>query len=122
MRMNRTDELLQKADRVLAEYDSDRYHQVMADPSVIHRGKYPIGEYWVIIAGGRHFNNCKLLRDKCLYYLKEEMKIHMVIIVSGHATGADTFGERFAEEYNLPCELHPADWSCHGRAAGPYYY
>ncbi len=47
------------------------------------------------------------------------MKTHNVIIVSGHASGADSLGEKFAADHNLQCELHPADWERHGRAAGP---
>lgn len=76
-------------------------------------------DYKVIIAGGRTFNDYELVKEKCEIHLMEKMKTHNVIIVSGHASGADSLGERFAEEYHLPCELHPADWSRHGRAAGP---
>ena len=43
----------------------------------------------------------------------------MSINVSGHASGADSLGEKFAADHNLQCELHPADWERHGRAAGP---
>ena len=46
------------------------------------------------------------------------MKTHRVIIVSGHARGADSLGERFAHEFNLPFELHPANWRLLGKAAG----
>lgn len=76
-------------------------------------------EYRVIIAGGRTFDDYALVKEKCELYLSEKLKTHRVIIVSGHASGADALGERFADEYNLPCELHPADWNRHGRAAGP---
>ena len=75
--------------------------------------------YRVIIAGCRDFDNYELLKEKCEYYLQNKMQTHNVIIVSGHASGADTLGERFAAEHNLLCELHPADWDKHGRAAGP---
>ena len=47
------------------------------------------------------------------------MQTHEVIIVSGHAKGADTLGEKYAQERGLNIELHPADWQRHGRAAGP---
>lgn len=47
------------------------------------------------------------------------MQTHNVIIVSGHASGADSLGEKFAADHNLQCELHPADWERHGKAAGP---
>ena len=47
------------------------------------------------------------------------LQTHNVIIVSGHAPGADAMGERFAKEHVLPCEIHPADWAKYGRSAGP---
>ena len=39
--------------------------------------------------------------------------------MSGHASGADSLGEKFAADHNLQCELYPADWDKHGKAAGP---
>jgi len=38
--------------------------------------------------------------------------------VSGAAKGADTLGERYAEEKGYTCKQFPADWGAHGRAAG----
>lgn len=43
---------------------------------------------------------------------------HDVIIMSGHAKGADMLGERFAEEHGLKLEVYPADWKAHYRSAG----
>lgn len=76
-------------------------------------------DYRVIIAGCRNFYNYVTLKDRCEYYLQNKMQTHNVIIVSGHASGADTLGEKFAVDHNLQCELHPADWEKHGKAAGP---
>lgn len=75
--------------------------------------------YRVIIAGGRDFMDYELVREKANHYLQNKLQTHSVIIVSGHASGADTMGERYAQEKGLPCELHPADWKTHGKAAGP---
>lgn len=50
--------------------------------------------------------------------LQEKMRTHRVIIVSGHAHGADTMGERFAKEQGLTVEFHPAKWRALGKAAG----
>ena len=75
-------------------------------------------DYRVIIAGSRSFNNYALLREHCLSVLQEKMKTHRVIIVSGHARGADSLGERFANELGFPFELHPAKWRLLGKAAG----
>lgn len=76
-------------------------------------------DYKVIIAGGRHFQDYEILKEKADYYLQSKLSTHNVIIVSGHASGADSLGERYAEERGLKVELHPADWNKHGRAAGP---
>ena len=76
-------------------------------------------DYRVIIAGCRDFYNYVTLKERCEYYLQNKMKTHNVIIVSGHAPGADSLGEKFAADHNLKCELYPADWERHGRAAGP---
>ena len=49
-----------------------------------------MGKYKVIIAGCRDFSNYALLAEKCDYYLHDKIQTHEVIIVSGHAKGADT--------------------------------
>lgn len=76
-------------------------------------------DYRVIIAGCRDFCDYDTLKERCEYYLQNKMKTHNVIIVSGHASGADSLGEKFATDHNLQCELYPADWKRHGKAAGP---
>jgi len=39
-------------------------------------------------------------------------------VISGHARGADEYGERLAKFWNIPLEIYPADWETHGKAAG----
>lgn len=78
-----------------------------------------MNEYKAIIAGGRHFDDYNLVKERCDFFLSEKMKSHQVIIISGHASGADSLGERYASEHGLETELHPADWKAHGKAAGP---
>jgi len=68
----------------------------------------------VIVAGGRDFTNYALV--------EEAIKIsgfEISQIVSGKAKGIDTLGEVWALANNVPVEAFPADWSQHGRAAGP---
>lgn len=76
-------------------------------------------DYRVIIAGCRDFNNYVLLKERCDYFLQRKLMECDVIIVSGHAPGADALGERYAQEMGLQIELYPADWDQYGRAAGP---
>lgn len=61
----------------------------------------------VIIAGSRNFNDYKLLKKKCNKILKKQKK---VVIISGHAEGADKLGERYAEEKGYRCNTFPAPW------------
>ena len=73
----------------------------------------------VIIAGSRNFNDY----DKMLKAL-DDLGIHLINIidkieiVSGHARGADSLGERFAKDYKYPLKIFPADWDKYGKAAG----
>lgn len=74
----------------------------------------------VIIAGSRQFNDYKLMLNTL-----DELGVHLintidpVEIISGHATGADTLGEKFAKAYGYPLKIFPADWNKYGKAAGP---
>ena len=77
-----------------------------------------ISKYRVIVAGCRDFTDYELLKEKCNFYLQDK-KPENVIIVSGHASGADALGERYAQERGFGLETFSADWKAHGRAAGP---
>lgn len=72
----------------------------------------------VIIAGSRGFSNYKLLKEKCNQYLREKRKDYNIIIVSGHARGADLLGEKYAQDEGFPLEIYPADWKKFGKSAG----
>lgn len=82
-------------------------------------------KFRIIIAGSREFSteeNYRLMResmDVIIVKLKlsdEEKK--ELTIVSGCAKGADTLGERYAEECGYQCTRFPADWEKYGNAAG----
>lgn len=77
-----------------------------------------ISKYKVIIAGCRDFADYELLKEKCDFYLQNK-KPENIVIVSGHASGADALGERYAQERGYELEAFPADWKANGRAAGP---
>jgi len=40
-------------------------------------------------------------------------------VVSGRATGVDRVGEIWASHRGIPIKFFPAEWSKHGKAAGP---
>ena len=77
----------------------------------------------IIIAGGRDFKDYDVLKQSCIKILKE---LHnesaffkqSLEIVSGTASGADKFGEVFAETYKLKLSRFPAKWDVHGKSAG----
>ena len=60
----------------------------------------------VIIAGGRTFDRYDIVQRVLNATFKEPF-----IVVSGCANGADKLGERYAREFNLVVEQHPADWN-----------
>lgn len=68
----------------------------------------------VIIAGSRNVNDYKLVTEamnRCNFDVTE--------VVCGMATGIDRLGETWAIANNKPVKEMPADWSKHGKAAGP---
>ena len=69
----------------------------------------------IIIAGSRSFNNYDLLAK---VMDKVTANLDAVTIVSGAARGADTLGERWANEHNHTIISMPADWERFGKSAG----
>ena len=69
----------------------------------------------IIIAGSRDFDDYALLKEKL-----DKAKAHFGTfeVVSGKARGADSLGERYARENDLPIAEFPADWDTHGKSAG----
>ena len=51
----------------------------------------------VVIAGGRDFNDYKLLKEKMDWILSNKSSSN-IVIVSGGAHGADLLGELYAKE------------------------
>jgi len=67
-----------------------------------------------IIAGGRDFNNYGLLKKSCNELILDKVSE----VVCGCARGADSLGERWAIENNIPVTKFPADWDKYGKSAG----
>lgn len=72
----------------------------------------------VLVCGSRHFNDYERLKKEVLNALPIGDYIDCVVI-SGHARGADTLGERLAEDMCWKCDVYPADWNTYGKRAGP---
>ena len=73
----------------------------------------------VIIAGSREFDDYDKLKEKCDKILSRKVKEgEEIIVVSGAARGADTLGEKYAEEKGYKVERYPANWNKYGNRAG----
>lgn len=76
-------------------------------------------ELRIIIAGSRDFSDYDLLKREVLNIVKHDNRPKKFVkIISGKARGADTLGERFAEEFGLEVKGFPADWDGLGKRAG----
>lgn len=75
-------------------------------------------KYRLIIAGGRDFNDYDYLQRCCMPVIDKLRNDYDVVVVSGHAEGADMLGERLANEQGVKLEVYPADWKTHYRSAG----
>lgn len=81
-------------------------------------GKKLLGEFKLIIAGGRDFSD-ELMFQKELTELVTDLPDSTVVsIVSGMARGADAIGASFAKQYGIQLYEFPADWHTHGKRAG----
>ena len=76
-------------------------------------------ELRVIIAGSRDFNDYKLLKKSAIEIItKKTMLPDLTRSISGGARGADTLGERFANEMGLEISRFIPDWDGLGKRAG----
>lgn len=78
-------------------------------------GRMPEGkEMKVIIAGSRD------IQDYPLVYACIERSVFTITeVVSGKCRGVDALGERWAMERGIPVKESPANWTKHGKSAGP---
>lgn len=70
----------------------------------------------VIIAGSRNFSNYPMLKSYADYMLSNVKDD--ILILCGQAAGADTLGERYANEKGYQLQYFPADWKKYGKSAG----
>lgn len=78
-----------------------------------------MNELRVIIAGSREFNDYELLKKSVIDIInKKTMLPELTRIISGGARGADTLGEKFANEMGLEISRFIPDWDGLGKRAG----
>lgn len=69
----------------------------------------------IIIAGSRTVDDYALVAQA----MKQCCFNDITEVVCGMAAGVDTLGSRWAIANNVPVKEMPANWSKHGKAAGP---
>ncbi len=65
------------------------------------------------VIGSRTFNDYDLL--ECAI---KKISMNIVLIVSGGAKGADSLGEKYAHQNDIPTLIFKPDWKRYGRGAG----
>ena len=68
----------------------------------------------IIVAGGRDFNNYKILNKVLSYKINPQYDT----IISGKARGADSLGAEWAYKNGIPIKYFPAHWEIYGKGAG----
>jgi hypothetical protein len=80
-------------------------------------------DLYVLVCGGRNYTDQEVVDsvlDNILRkYERYGQEREDLVILHGAATGADTCAKRWAEKRNIRQRAMPADWSVHGKAAGP---
>jgi hypothetical protein len=74
----------------------------------------------IAIVGSRDYEDYKMFENVCtniIWNAISGFKPDSLGIVSGGATGADSFAESFARDRLIPITVFPADWS-QGKGAG----
>ena len=71
----------------------------------------------VVIGGCRNYTDYAFFKSHLDEILKSEKD--EIVIISGHCSGVDIMGERYAAENGFTVEIFPAEWGKYGRAAGP---
>lgn len=70
----------------------------------------------VLVCGGRDYED----REEFFWHMTHSFDgWRNCTIITGAARGADALGIDFAHTYGLKLESYPADWTKHGKAAGP---
>jgi hypothetical protein len=69
----------------------------------------------ILVCGDRHWDSRRTMEN----FFKVFKEFPDVTIVSGGCSGADDMAARLASEMGMNSKIYPADWTTHGKAAGP---
>lgn len=73
----------------------------------------------VLVCGSREWTDRTWIRLRLACLLPADPAAEEPTIVHGDARGADRIAGEIATDLGFWVETHPADWSRHGKAAGP---
>lgn len=71
----------------------------------------------VLVCGGRDYNDRGRFEREMIDLANKRGPISTII--AGGASGVDTMARRLAPAWGIAFEEYPADWTAHGKAAGP---
>ncbi len=71
----------------------------------------------VLVCGGRDYADVTGALGRTLDHLRDTRGVR--VLIEGDARGADREGRAWARRRGIPVETYFADWTTHGRAAGP---
>jgi hypothetical protein len=69
----------------------------------------------LLVTGSRDWSDVEVIATELQFVAK---KYKNVVLVSGHAIGADKIAESVAEKLGWVVEIHEPDWTLHGKSAG----
>lgn len=69
-----------------------------------------------IVCGGRSYQNKEVVYSTLDYFKKEH---GLSVLIHGGATGADDLAKQWATKNGIMIVCYPANWTKHGRSAGP---
>lgn len=69
------------------------------------------------IVGRRNFKQPKVLY-KIVDQLVKEQDYNVIEIVSGGASGVDSYGASYGQYHQIPVKIFPAEWEKYGKSAG----
>lgn len=80
----------------------------------------------IAVVGSRSFNNYNYLHSKLTGFLWDLLDQHTrelppgpaITIISGGARGADSIAEQWANAWDYPIKIFPAEWDKYGKSAG----
>ena len=69
----------------------------------------------LLVTGSRDWSDVEVIATELQFVAK---KYNNVVLVSGHAIGADRIAEEIAVGLGWVVEIHEPDWKLHGQSAG----